>query len=63
MTTRFGWPILIAAFGFVIVALANAAMATQSQSTGNASVIAIGQNRGSGGTLVFSAGDGFTDPE
>ena len=63
MTVRFGWPILIAAFTFVVVAFANVAMAADSRVSSDLRIIATDQDDATVRSSVFSAGEDFADPE
>lgn len=63
MTVRFGLPILIAAFGFVVVAMANVAMAADSRTSSDLRMITTEQGDATVRSSVYSASEDFADPE
>ena len=63
MTIRFGWPVLIAAFGFLVVAIANVAAAADASKSGNSSIVVADQDNTTVQSRVFSASENFDEPE
>ena len=63
MTVRFRWPVLIAALGFFVVAIANVTIAAETPRSGNAGVLVADQDTATGQTKTFSATENFGDPE
>ncbi|MCG8544348.1 MAG: hypothetical protein MJE12_09090 [Alphaproteobacteria bacterium] len=63
MTVRFGMPILIAALGFVVVVMANVAVAADSRTSSDLRIIATDQGDATVRRPVYSASEDFADPE